>query len=477
MSLLRSILKKYMNTNNALILSLSLFTSLVGAIENTDKVNQKTFNVMAPLDLKTPEQWQQFDEHLKVAKSMGIDGVSVDIWWGKVEAKGDQIFDWQYYDRILSHLNKHKLEWIPIMSFHQCGGNVGDNCNIPIPSWVWNSIERASARDLKFKSEQGNYSSETLSFWQTSEVKNKIYQQYNEFMKAFQSKYAEYAGSIQELNISMGPAGELRYPSYNSHDIGSGYPTRGAIQGFNALAINDFRMFLLEKYGQIEALNDSWNSVYSDFEQINIPVDFEKVFSNKAHLKTGKARDYLIWYHWSLVKHGEAMLNTAHDSFDGAFSAIPIAYKIPGIHWLIAKEDGYARSAEIAAGLIPPLHYDAANVHGYYNILSLAKSFESLNDREVIVHFTALEMSDTPKAPAFSKAKTLVKWIGEGAHKLNIKVKGENALAYGVHTGLGWKNINHALTNNHYLGLTVLRISDVADQSKLGFEEYKNLIK
>lgn len=477
MSLLRYTLKKCLSTKNALILSLSLFANLVGAQEDTNKANQKTFNVMAPLDLKTPDQWQQFDEYLKVAKTMGIDGVSVDIWWGKVEAKGDQEFEWQYYDRMLSHLNKHELEWIPIMSFHQCGGNVGDDCDIPIPSWIWDSMEGASARDLKFKSEQGNYSSETLSFWQTSEVKDKIYQQYNEFMQAFQLKYAEHADKIQELNISMGPAGELRYPSYNSHDIGSGYPTRGAIQGFNALALNDFRMFLLDKYEHIEALNDSWNSTYSNFEQINISVDFEKVFSNKTHLKTGKARDYLTWYHESLIKHGEAMLKAAHDSFDGAFLAIPIAYKIPGIHWLIAKKDGYARSAEIAAGLVPPVHYDASNVHGYYNILSLAKNFEALNAREVIVHFTALEMSDTPQAPAFSKAKTLVKWIGEGAHKLNIKVKGENALAYGVHTALGWQNINHALTNHHYLGLTVLRVGDVADQSKIGFEQYKKLTK
>ena len=477
MSLLRYTLKKCLSTKNALILSLSLFANLVGAHEDTNKANQKTFNVMAPLDLKTPDQWQQFDEYLKVAKTMGIDGVSVDIWWGKVEAKGDQEFEWQYYDRMLSHLNKHELEWIPIMSFHQCGGNVGDDCDIPIPSWIWDSMEGASARDLKFKSEQGNYSSETLSFWQTSEVKDKIYQQYNEFMQAFQLKYAEHADKIQELNISMGPAGELRYPSYNSHDIGSGYPTRGAIQGFNALALNDFRMFLLDKYEHIEALNDSWNSTYSNFEQINISVDFEKVFSNKTHLKTGKARDYLTWYHQSLIKHGEAMLKAAHDSFDGAFLEIPIAYKIPGIHWLIAKKDGYARSAEIAAGLVPPVHYDASNVHGYYNILSLAKNFEALNAREVIVHFTALEMSDTPQAPAFSKAKTLVKWIGEGAHKLNIKVKGENALAYGVHTALGWQNINHALTNHHYLGLTVLRVGDVADQSKIGFEQYKKLTK
>lgn len=28
------------------------------------------------------------------------------------------------------------LEYHPVMSFHQCGGNVGDACNIPLPSWV-----------------------------------------------------------------------------------------------------------------------------------------------------------------------------------------------------------------------------------------------------------------------------------------------------------------------------------------------------
>jgi hypothetical protein len=41
---------------------------------------------------------------------------------------------------------------------------------------------------------------------------------------------SETDGGFPEINVPAGPSGELRYPSYNAHDQGSGYPTRGALQ-------------------------------------------------------------------------------------------------------------------------------------------------------------------------------------------------------------------------------------------------------
>src|SRR5690606_10030879 len=124
----------------------------------------QTTNAMAPLELTNQSQWNDFQWQLGEAASYGLDGISVDVWWGKVEAAGDNQFDWSYYDQIFGTIINAGLKVVPIMSFHQCGGNVGDDCNIPIPGWFWsqaaNQNANISENDLRYRSELGNYSYE-----------------------------------------------------------------------------------------------------------------------------------------------------------------------------------------------------------------------------------------------------------------------------------------------------------------------------
>lgn len=444
----------------------------------TKSTVQSSFNAMAPLLLTNDAQWQAFESDLQTAKKMGLDGISVDIWWGLVEGTGDQQFDWRYYHKMVNLLAKYQLQWIPIMSFHQCGGNVGDTCNIPIPSWIWTHFEGVTAEELKFKSEQGNYASEVLSIWQSPAVLAETLKQYQQFMEAFETEFAHKKDMIQELNISMGSAGELRYPSYNGHDQGTGYPTRGGIQGFSQEAITSFEDYLLAKYQTSENVAKTLQLAGLPLTQQIAALDFESVFNQGHHLKAGLAREYLTWYHQSLTAHGKRMLNAGHNGFDGAFKAISLGYKIPGIHWKITAQKGLTRSAELAAGLIAPMDYKRENAWGYKAMLSIAKDFEMENGRQVIVHFTALEMSNQPSAPAYSQAKTLVNWMAQGAADLGVTIKGENALAAGGYSEQGWDNIESAL-GTHYSGLTVLRLADIAnvERNALGLERYRKLIE
>lgn len=456
----------------ALRLIMISLCGLMAAAHATEQ--KKTFNAMAPLHLNDETQWQAFEQHLSQARKMGIDGISVDIWWGKVEAKGDQQFDWAYYHRMAETLRRHDLKWIPIMSFHQCGGNVGDQCNIPIPVWIWNYFDGVAPDALKFRSEQGNLSSETLTIWQSEAVLAGIYKQYREFMSAFEGEFSQYEKMIQELNISMGPAGELRYPSYNSHDNSTGYPTRGGFQGLSDMAIQDFSHYLRTQVDSAKMASESLNQNGHDSL---ISLDFNRVFQHGRHQQPGFSHTLYTWYHTSLIDHGRRMLESAHAGFGGQFSALPLGYKIPGIHWTIASEQGLARAAEMNAGLIPPMPHSRQNHFGYKNILQLGTSFSARSRRDVIVHFTALEMSDSPWPPANSMAKTLVNWLASGAESLGVTLKGENALAQGVYSETGWQNIRGALAG-HYSGLTILRLGDVAnaERNRLGYREFTRLI-
>ena len=81
---------------------------------------------LSNIDLKDVWRWVQ----------AGVEGVMVDIWWGIVEHAGPQLYDFSAYQRLFSRIAGSGLKVQAVMSFHAAGGNVGDTCNINLPSWV-----------------------------------------------------------------------------------------------------------------------------------------------------------------------------------------------------------------------------------------------------------------------------------------------------------------------------------------------------
>ncbi len=415
-----------------------------------------TANVMAPLKVT---DWPDFERQLVIAKNIGIDAVSIDVWWGDVEAAGDQIFDWSYYDTIFQKVTSAGLDLVPIMSFHQCGGNVGDDYTSYIPPWIWNHFTSIgiSADDLKYKSETGAFNTEYISLW----ADDYIMAEYVEFMNAFEQQYAVYAADIDEINISGGTAGELRYPSYNSHDWGA-YPNRGTFQFYGSLAIVDFRDSLLIKYGTLSGINSAWGTNLTSINEVNPPSDAESFVNAHDYQNIQYGRDLIDWYNGSLKQHGKNLIAGASQAFDNQFANIILGIKIPGVHWKIGDPDN-PRIAEITTGLIQTsVDFTSSSTgHGYANIINTAAD----NGREVALHFTCLEMNNENFYPQYSLAQDLVFWVAQEAANQGITIKGENALSDGVMTDTGWDNINNAFDWSSYQGLTVLRMGNVTDNA------------
>jgi len=441
-------------------------------------------NVMAPLVIGDPaapegpasqEAWAQFRSDLSEIKKLGAFGVSTDIWWGLVE-KEDNKFSWEYYERVAKAVIDSGLMWVPIISTHQCGGNVGDDCDIPIPSWLWSKYTNSQTTllDLQYVSEQGKASKEVISAWASKFVLN----DYRELFEAFQEHFAKFAPQIAEINISLGPSGELRYPSYNIHDTDSGYPTRGAFQSYSPLAVTSWKQFA-------EKLNPKINA------QAMPPISSSKWIDSNQY-KNPIGRQYISWYQGSLLEHGETVMFEAIRTFspDGApFKGIDIGAKIPGIHWRIGTIDERGgvefsdRLAEIAAGLI---NLDSESWmqdergRGYRETLNLFSRLgvRSKNNR-IVLHFTALEMRDGQDKPDVkSTAATLVRWVGEEAKRQGLAIKGENALAGNLADSTSWDRMSGHLRSPEnpqglYEGLTVLRMRDVLenDSSRKAFKK------
>jgi len=307
----------------------------------------KSFSALAPLDIRSEQQWRDFEQQLAIAQEMGIDAIATDIWWGKVEAAGDQAFDWQYYDRMVEAIQSANLHWIPLLSFHQCGGNVGDDCMIPIPEWIWTHFPERAPETLKYVSEKGNASSEVVALW----ADELVIPEYKEFMVAFRERYRDRAEIIDEIQISLGSASELRYPAYNAHDNYQ-YPHRGYFQANSNPARASFRHYVRDRYQSLHTINQAWGTELTSWQQINPPQQAEKFVQQGDYVETQYGRDFIDWYHQSLIDHGQRILETANKALTGNFNQIPLGIKIPGIHWQI-DHPKTPRIAEITTGLIP----------------------------------------------------------------------------------------------------------------------------
>ncbi|MBI1859419.1 MAG: family 14 glycosylhydrolase [Deltaproteobacteria bacterium] len=242
--------------------------------------------VMGPLELLT--DWDAFRRQLKSLSELGIDGVTTDVWWGRVEPKRGQ-FDWSYYLKYAQLVKEAGLKWVPILSFHAAGGNVGDNVDEPLPPWVWDI-----APDMRFISASGNISREYISFWVPD-----AYDLYESVMRSFAANFGPFREIIQKIYLSGGPAGEFRFPSYVPA-FGWKYPGIGELQLYSHRAVVGFRSWLKRKYGAAEGISKAWGFPV-ELNDIWPPGDGEQFFRDGVNTVYG--RDLLQYQQQVLEEH------------------------------------------------------------------------------------------------------------------------------------------------------------------------------
>ncbi|WP_413289037.1 family 14 glycosylhydrolase [Bdellovibrio sp. HCB337] len=467
-------MKMFLRLTHLVLLVMGFLTSLSTFAQS----REVSINIMGPLLIGDPvdpsspdhnDEWSEFERELIRAKQLGVQSVSTDIWWGLIEPQKGQ-FDWAYYDRLVQVIERVGLQWMPILSFHQLGGNVGDKGSIPIPRYVWAeggadtwSENNRRVSSLMFKSELGNYCREYVSFWGT----DAMMPNYRRVMEEFQRHFAPKARLISEINVSLGPAGELRYPSYNNHDgNAAGFPYRGALQAYSGPAILSFRTAMMKKYVTIEAVNSAWGFRLAEFNQIHPPNPelLKSQFYGSFEQFTPYGKDFFDWYNESLVQHGKKMIKTAFEVFSGPGSPMKnadLGAKMPGVHWRVAND----RLAELSAGLIRTSYnnwFADENAYGYKDTMRV---FDEVADKKnFVMHFTAIEMADRDyegDVKIDSRAESLAAAVGRAARTKNIRLKAENALAGSLYSEDAWWKMNNAIRNFGYSGVTLLRLGDL----------------
>lgn len=74
----------------------------------------------------------------------GIQGNAV-VQWGAIERQPG-VYDWSGYQELFGMVKTQGLRIQAVMSFHACGGNVGDYAQVPLPEWVLKVIYGVSLR-------------------------------------------------------------------------------------------------------------------------------------------------------------------------------------------------------------------------------------------------------------------------------------------------------------------------------------------
>lgn len=79
-----------------------------------------------------------------------------------------------------------------IIFYFNIGGNVGDSCNIPLPSWV-----TSSNSDIWYQDQHGNKDTEYISLFANhaavlGSLKRTPLQAYQDFMNAFKSSLCKF---------------------------------------------------------------------------------------------------------------------------------------------------------------------------------------------------------------------------------------------------------------------------------------------
>ncbi|WP_311080644.1 family 14 glycosylhydrolase [Paenibacillus polymyxa] len=444
MTLYRSLWKKGCMLLLSLVLSLTAF---IGSPSNTASAavaDDFQASVMGPL--AKINDWGAFKKQLQTLKSNGVYAITTDVWWGHVESAGDNQFDWSYYKTYADAVKEAGLKWVPIISTHKCGGNVGDDCNIPLPSWL---SSKGSADEMQFKDENGYTNNEALSpLWSGTG------KQYDELYASFAQTFASYKSIIPKIYLSGGPSGELRYPSYYPA-AGWSYPGRGKFQAYTETAKNAFRTAMNDKYGSLDKINAAWGTKLNSLSQINPPTDGDGFYTNGGYNST-YGKDFLSWYQSVLEKHLGVIGAAAHKNFDSVFG-VRIGAKVSGLHWQMNN---------------PAMPHSTEQAGGYYDYNRLIQKFK---DADLDLTFTCLEMSDSGTAPNYSLPSTLVDTVSSIANAKGVRLNGENALPTG---GSGFQKIEEKITKFGYHGFTLLRIKNLVNNDGSptdelsGFKQY-----
>ncbi|XP_009589916.1 beta-amylase 8 [Nicotiana tomentosiformis] len=304
-------------------------------------------------------------QELQQLKSLKIDGVVVNCWWGIVESWVPQKYEWSGYRELFNIIQDFKLKLQVVMAFHENGGSDTSGMFISLPQWVL-EIGKDN-QDIFFTDRQGRRNTECLS-WGIDKERvlrgRTAIEVYFDMMRSFRTEFDDLFadGLISAVEIGLGASGELKYPSF-SERMGWRYPGIGEFQCYDKYSLQNLRKAATSRG------HSFWAKGPDNAGYYNSKPHETGFFCERGDYDSYYGRFFLHWYRQVLIDHADNVLSLATLAFEG----VQIVVKIPAIYWWYRTS---SHAAEVTAG-----YYNPTNQDGYSPV------FEVLKKHSVTVKF------------------------------------------------------------------------------------------
>jgi beta-galactosidase GanA len=196
---------------------------------------------------RVPEALAGLRNHLPLLRAIGFNAVESYVRWGWVEHEPG-VYDWSYYDALLAEIEKHGLQWFPML----LAGS-----GYALPAWLYESTN-----NVGFKCLEHGIAHDTQSIF---------YPYQAEYSHRFIEEFGKhYGGRASLLGIRLGPSGDYGEAQYPAKGPGYKFREGHTHIGYwaaDAYAQGDFRGHLKKKYEAITSLNRAWESGYDSSGQ------------------------------------------------------------------------------------------------------------------------------------------------------------------------------------------------------------------
>lgn len=346
-------------------------------------------------------------QELRNLKSLHVDGVVVDCWWGIVEGWSPQKYEWSGYRELFKIIQEFELKLQVGLAFHECRGNDSGGVLISLPQWV---IEIGKENhDIFFTDREGRRNTECLSWGIDKErvLRGRTgVEVYFDLMRSFRTEFDDLfaEGLITAVEIGLGASGELKYPSF-SERMGWRYPGIGEFQCYDKYSQQN-----LQKAAKLRG-HSFWARGPDNAGHYNSRPHETGFFCERGDYDSYYGRFFLHWYSQSLIEHANYVLTLA----SLALEDIRIIIKIPAVYWWYKST---SHAAELTAG-----YYNPTNQDGY------APLFEALKKHTVTVKFVCLGLQVTSQEidEASADPEGLSWQVLNSAWERGLPVTGQNA--------------------------------------------------
>lgn len=238
-------------------------------------------------------------------RALGFNGVETYVRWGYVERERG-VYDWSFYDAILNEIEKHGLQWFPML----LAGS-----GYALPAWLHDGPD--------------NYGFKCLEHGIVHDTQSIFHPFQTEYASRFIAEFGKhYGGRKSLLGIRLGPSGDYGEAQYPARGPGYGFRQHHTHIGYWAgddLAQAAFGKHLEAKYQDIGKLNEAWEEKHSSFAEIHTFLPETAVTRRKridfADWYMGAMSDWCErWANWSRA----ALPNSQIHQSSGGWGPVPI---------------------------------------------------------------------------------------------------------------------------------------------------------